>query len=82
MAKYFLGVFCLFVFLLVSATWTLSVVVPKEMAQDHVSQGKTDMSSREANPLPFINMLTGLLIQSQAQAEGMAGSGGKLWGQG
>lgn len=43
---------------------------------------QTDMSSREANPLPFINMLTGLLNQSQAQAEGMAGSGGKLWGQG
>lgn len=39
--KTFLGSFLiLFCFSLVSATWTLRVVVPKEMAQDHVGQDR------------------------------------------
>lgn len=77
MAKHCLEV----LFLLVSATRTLRVVVPKEMVQDHVDQDRHKLWKGKLTPfLSLTGMLTGLLNSSQAQAEVIAGKKEMLWG--
>lgn len=72
MAKYFLEV----LFLLVPATWTLSVTVPKEMAQDCVGQDRQELRrgklTSSLSLMSQMRMLTRLLNHSHAQADVMA----------